>query len=192
MNDSSKNFINDTELWQRLIDGEKNIIEIFYRKYYDLLFNYGLKCYSDEELVKDCIQDLFVKMHKSNQLQPTGYVRAYLMKSLRNLISDKLSNRKNKSNIDDFLFSLEADDEDISRLFEKNDADILLSKQLLETYNKLPKNQKMAIYLRYIKGFSHKEIAEIMEINQQSSMNLITRSLSNMRKQISKFLAFFF
>lgn len=191
MSKGSHNFIDDTKLWQRLINGEKDIIEIFYRKYYDLLLNYGLKCCPDKELVKDCIQDIFVKMHKSSQLQPTEYVRAYLMKSLRNLIADKLAQVKRKTNIDDLLFCLETDDESLSRLFEKNDKDIQLSRQLLEMYNKLPKNQRIIIYLRYIKGLSHKEIAEIMDINRQSSMNLINRALESMRKHFSKIITFF-
>jgi len=159
--------------------------------YYDLLFNYGLKYCSDEELVRDSIQDLFVNLHKSKNLKYTDYVKAYFMKALRNILFDKLAQKKNKISIEENTFNFSIDDQGLEQLFDKNDKDISLSKQILETYKGLPKNQKMIIYLRYIRGLSYKEIAKIMEINVQSSMNLANRALTNMRKQILQFILFF-
>ncbi len=190
MNDFNKN-LDDYELWQLLVQGEKNVIEIFYKRHYDLLFNYGLKCYHDEEIVKDSIQDLFVKLYKSNLLKTTTYVKAYLLKALKNIIFDKLLRNQRKVSLEDEPLDLSIDDESLAQLFKKNDTDIRLSKQILTTYQALPKNQKMIIYLRYIKGLSHKEIAEIMDIKVQSSMNLTQRALASIREQISKFIIFF-
>lgn len=183
--------VNETLLWQRLIDGDLNVLETFYRLYYDLLFNYGLKYCSDNELVRDSIQDLFVNLHKSKNLRYTDYVKAYFMKALRNILFDKLAQRKNKISLEENTLNFSIDDHGLELLFDKNDKDILLSKQILETYKGLPKNQKMIIYLRYIRGLSYKEISAIMEINVQSSMNLANRALSNMRKQILQFIIFF-
>lgn len=184
--------MNESELWQRFIGGEKDILEVFYKEYYNLLFNYGLKLYSDEELIKDCIQDLFVKLYKSDLLKSTVSVRSYLLKALKNTIHDKLSGKHNNLiSLNNEHFNLGIDDQELELLFQKNDTDVLLSKQLLESYQKLPKNQKLAIYLRYIKGLSYKEISDILEINTQSSMNLVSRALSNIRKQILKVFLFF-
>jgi len=185
--------MDELKLWQQIVDGKKDSLEIIYRKYYDLLFNYGLKIHYEEDLIKDCIQDLFVKLYKSDSLKPTANVRSYLLRAMKNIINDRLTAKQNSTiSIDDNHFEMSISDNDLEAIFDKNDEDLLLSRKLLDTYNNLPKNQKMVIYLRFIKGFSYKEIADIMEINKQSSMNLLSRALSNIRSKISKLYLFFF
>lgn len=191
MSNNPQDLVNDSELWRRVIDGEKDILEVFYNKYYNLLLNYGLKIYSDEDFIKDCIQDLFVKLYKSSFLKPTPYVRSYLLKAMKNIIHDKAVDKSNKISIEDNFSDPGITDSELDQLFEKDDAELKLSKQLLNIYQGLPKNQKMVIYLRYIKGFSYNEISEIMEIAPQSSMNLVSRALSNIRKHMINVLLFF-
>ena len=43
-------------------------------------------------------------------------------------------------------------------------------------------NKKKILYLFYIKGISHKEIADILNINYQSSKNRLSQSLVQLRK----------
>lgn len=177
--------MDDVSLWNLLLKGDTKTLETLYRRHYDLLLNYGLKYYSDQELIKDCIQDLFIKLHKSNRLKETLHVRSYLLKSVKNILLDKLSTQKETVNLIDECFHVEIDDPAFEQLFLKNDEDLTMSKQLLEAYDKLPENQKNAIYLRYIKGLSYKEIAETMDINPQSSMNLVSRALTKLRSMIT-------
>ena len=48
-------------------------------------------------------------------------------------------------------------------------------------------NQRMAIYLKYAKGLSHKEVAAIFDINEQSSMNMISRAIAKIRRLVGDF-----
>ena len=54
----------ETTLWNLLTEGNRKALEIIYQRYYLLLLNYGLKCTSDRELIKDCIHDLFVHLYQ--------------------------------------------------------------------------------------------------------------------------------
>ena len=45
-----------------MLKGDTKPLEVLYKRHYELLLNFGLKYVSDEEFVKDCIQDLFVKL----------------------------------------------------------------------------------------------------------------------------------
>lgn len=184
----------DVALWDLILKGNIKPLEILYKRHYDLLLNYGLKYCSDEELVKDCIQDLFVKLYKSTRLSPTGYVRSYLLKSLKNILFDKLSSLRPTESLQDLSFDLVTDDAALEELFKDNDEDLQISKQLTEAYRSLPDNQRMAIYLRYIKGLSYKEIAAVLDINAQSSMNLVSRALTKLRTKLpmDKFFLIFF
>ena len=52
--------VSDKELWIDFLSGEKEAFKTIYEKYFPELFNYGCYFLDDEDLVKDCIQDLFV------------------------------------------------------------------------------------------------------------------------------------
>ncbi len=160
----------DESLWELLLNRNVEILEILYRRYYDLLLNYGLKIYPDKELVKDCIQDLFVKLHLSRKLSNTICVKTYLLKALRNLLTDKLSSIKETEDVEKVCFNLTIDNFALSALFKQNDEELKLSRQLLNAYHQLPANQREAIYLRYVKGLPYKEMAEVLDIplNQAS------------------------
>lgn len=173
--------LDDETLWILLLKGNMMTLELLYRRYYDLLLNYGFKFCQDKELVKDCIQDLFVKLHQSRNLSETDHVRTYLLRSIKNILMDKLSSIKQTEDIEEASFDLKINDSALAFLFRKNDDDLRLSRQLLNSYRQLPENQREAIYLRYIKGLSYKEIAEVLVITPQSSMNLVSRGLSKLR-----------
>lgn len=71
-------------------------------------------------------------------------------------------------------------------MFPQNDHDFALAQHLLKAIAQLPPHQKTALYLRYVKELSHKEIAIIMDINEQSSMNLTNRALLKLRALMGK------
>ncbi|MBU3857161.1 sigma-70 family RNA polymerase sigma factor [Bacteroides gallinaceum] len=183
----------DESLWELLLNRNVEILEILYRRYYDLLLNYGLKIYPDKELVKDCIQDLFVKLHLSRKLSNTICVKTYLLKALRNLLTDKLSSIKETEDVEKVCFNLTIDNFALSALFKQNDEELKLSRQLLNAYHQLPANQREAIYLRYVKGLPYKEMAEVLDIAPQSSINLVSRALTKLRAimQLEKIILVF-
>ncbi len=167
-----------------MLKGDTKPLEVLYKRHYELLLNFGLKYVSDEEFVKDCIQ-IFVKLCSSTRLSPTDYVRSYLLTSLKNLIFDKLSSLKSTEDINALPFDLTIEDTSLEVLFKDNDEDIQMIKNLQEAYKQLSENQRMAIYLRYIKGLSYREVAAVLEINPQSAMNLVSRTLTSLRSKMT-------
>ena len=57
----------DEALWELLLERKVMVLEILYKRHYDLLLNYGMKVYPNKDLVQDCIQDFFVKLHQSGK-----------------------------------------------------------------------------------------------------------------------------
>ena len=74
----------DAELWVLLIKGDKLALEIMYRRYFPHLLNYGHTISTNEELIKDCIQDLFVNVFNNSKFRPIDHVKSYLYTALRN------------------------------------------------------------------------------------------------------------
>jgi len=174
--------VEDLKYWNNFISGHKEDLEVIYTKYYDQLLNYGLKLFSDPEFVKDCIHDLFVRLYSSKNIKPTLYVRSYLLKSIRNIMIDKLAKQKMLVSENDISFHIPVEEDDLEKNFGNNDEELLMLKKLLSSFDQLSDKQKQILYFRYIQELSHKEIAEILDINEQSSMNLSSRALSKLRK----------
>lgn len=175
-------------LFRQLIEGDRHALELLYKDNYDLLYNYGLKYSADEELVKDCIQDLFIDIFHNSRIQIEHVVsaRSYLLKALRNNLAYKILSEKNVSSLEDLEFNVPIDENLFDKMFPKGDEETLLAKKLVLAIGQLSSNQKSVLYLRYVKGFSHNEIAEVMSINPQSSMNLLNRALSKLRDVMDK------
>lgn len=179
--------IDDLALWDLLIKGDQKALEILYQKYYSLLLNYGLKCNPNKELIKDCIQDLFVNLFQNNSIKTTNItVRSYLLKALRNNLIYKLSSQKEEYSLDDSVFYIPENEDLFEQLFPKNDQDVLLARRLMDAMSQLTPNQKSVLYLRYVKELSYKEIADVMDMNVQSSMNLANRALTKLRSLIGQ------
>lgn len=172
--------MDDIELWKLVLKGDSSALSMLYCRYYELMLNFGLKYTPDVDLVKDCIQDVFVKICSSRRLSDLTYVRSYLLASMRNILIDQLSALHMEENIDDYAFCLDIDDAALERIFMHDDEKLRLSRRLLSAYGMLPQKQREVLYLRYVKGLSHKEVAAALEINPQSSMNQIHRALDRL------------
>lgn len=173
--------MDDKSLWSHVLHGEMKALAVLYERHYELLLNFGLKYCNSEEFVKDCIQDVFVKICTSKRLSHTEYVRSYFLTSLKNMIYDKLALTHLSYELDEHLFELQIEDSGLQFLFKDNDEALRMSRQFVKAYRGLRGKRPMAIYLRYVKGLSYQEIAEVLHINQQSSMNLVSRALASLR-----------
>lgn len=184
MESSSYREMDDKSLWSHVLHGDMKALAVLYERHYELLLNFGLKYCNSEEFVKDCIQDVFVKICTSKRLSHTDYVRSYFLTSLKNMIYDKLASSPTVDQLDEHFFELRIEDAGLQFLFKDNDEALRISRQFVKAYRSLRGNRRVAIYLRYVKGLSYKEIAEVLHINQQSSMNLVSRALASLRSSI--------
>ena len=88
----------DIELWTRILKGDKVAFEELYHRYYSSLFGYALRLNFDEETIKDCLQDMFVKIYVSHSSLPTlSYVKSYLYRTLLNALLDSSKAARNRS-----------------------------------------------------------------------------------------------
>lgn len=174
---------NDIELWNAFLKGEQIAFENVYRRFYPRLYSYGMRMVGDRELVVDTIQDLFVKfILNCRNLHPTDNPEAYLLCAFRNKLLDSIQSLRQTETIDSHqdLFSM---NEDIANtLFAKDDVDVVNEKKLAKGIAGLSSRQREILYLFYINESSYKEISVVMDMNIQSCRNLLSRTLSHLRK----------
>jgi len=173
-----KVFQDDIDVWRQFKAGDSDAFAVLFEQTSDKLFRYGNKFVQDEELVKDCIQDVFVKLHqKKAKLPDVENPFFYLCISLKNTLIDNLSRIGRIVAVppEDLPFYLEfvydegqSEEEYILEKFE-------------EVMSLLSDRQKEAIYLRYQMDLSYEEISKLLGINYQSTRNLIHRALEKVR-----------
>jgi len=175
----------DEALWTDFISGDREAFRAIYEKYFPELFKYGSYFSDDEDLVKDCIQDLFVNLHHyRSKLSLTTKIRPYLIASFKQNIFNKLRSiaegRKKLISIDTLAFDYsfvadanEGSDDDRFSLLEKAMTD-------------LTPRQREAVYLKYVTGLSYEELSAAMNLSYQASRNLIHHAMERLRTAITK------
>lgn len=154
-----------------------------YDKTIDDLFAFGTRFTTDREMIKDCIQDVFVKLYtKRHALDAVANLESYLYVSLRNRLNDEF--RRNSHLCDN-----EITDKNLTELNDTSDIIVVEhmeeeQKRLLSVneYMKcLSPRQQQIINLYYIEQRKYDDICRIMGINYQSVRNLMHRSISRLR-----------
>jgi RNA polymerase sigma factor (sigma-70 family) len=177
--------INTGELWEQLRKGNAEAYGSLVKYYYQDLFKYGSSFTRDEELVKDCMQDLFLSLWKNRDtIRDTAFVKYYLLKSLRRLIARSLEKSKWFSKPVEPQFdggfdnSLTADN-----ILIRDEMLLEQSRRMREVLSRLSKRQQEVIYLRYYADAETADIADIMGISRQSVYNLLHDALNKMKAE---------
>lgn len=170
-------------LWNCFLKGDEKAFLQIYKLYAREMYAYGSFFTDNEEMVKDCLHNVFVKIHRNREnLSQVDNIKPYLFMAMKSQLFDMF----NKNYKYDFcngnvelVFSPEyvtAEDDIISR--EEQD---YRNEKVQEMLASLTPRQKEVLYYRYLENLSYQEIGEIMEMNYQSILNLIQRSLQKLR-----------
>lgn len=168
----------DIKLWAEFKDGNERAFIYIYKKYFPQLYNYGSQFTKDNELIEDCIQDLFIEIRKKQRnLCYTDSIKLYLFKSLRRkiiaLVQKNNKLRLKNCSVQEFEVTFSVEHYIINQ--QLNEENVL---RLNKAIGKLSPRQKEAIYYFYYEDFSYKQIAEMMNMSHiRSARNLIYRSL---------------
>ncbi|MDH7463906.1 RNA polymerase sigma factor [Chitinophagaceae bacterium 26-R-25] len=169
--------------WTDTLAGNTEAFNDIHKALFDGLYYYASKLLNDNGLADDAVQELFVKVWtKRTSIGNLEKVKPYFFTVLRRQIlnqlrSLKLRELKIKMSIEpDICFSIE-------EIIVEKETEESLHTKLTALLNELPARQKEAIYLRYYEDMEYKQIAEIMNVNYQSVLNLIQKALNKLRSE---------
>ncbi|NHE58266.1 RNA polymerase sigma factor [Cyclobacterium plantarum] len=171
----------DADLWIQFKQGSETAFIKIYERYYDQLFNYGLRLSGQPQLTEDCIQDLFIQIRlKRSGLGDTDSIKFYLMKCLkRKLIREMGKSKKTVAFKDHEPFQIIYSHEQvmIDQQFHEEQAN-----QLNQALKKLSGRKKEALYYFYFEGLPYHQISELMGFSHvKSARNLIYQAISTLK-----------
>lgn len=196
MKDSIKDRTHWLEVWTRFRSGDQAAFREIYEEFIDSLFAYGGKITRDRELVKDCVQDIFVELQR---LQPNlnhpEYIEFYLFKSLKNCILQRLRENKKMQSLPidemivfDLQFNIEQDVFDL-------ESDRLRSEKLKGILQNLDPQKRELLFLKFSTGLNYVEIGQLSGLNPDTVKKQVYRTLDHLRgkygSQLMELLVFF-
>ncbi len=172
-------------LWMAFKNGSTEAFDALYRKYVQILYNYGRKFTADDGLVRDCIHNLFLDLWNSRKtLGDVNAVKFYLFSGMRRKLIRALAQKNTTQSSpyqEVFEITLPYETQQINAQSEKEH-----KLHLLDTVNQLSKRQREAIFLKYYENLSYEEVAEVMAVNIHTVYNLISLAIGQLRKKVSK------
>jgi RNA polymerase sigma factor (sigma-70 family) len=172
----------DEKIWNDFRAGDNQAYATIYRTYAKQLLAYGMRFSTDRELVKDCVQNVFVHIYEiRSRLKETDNIKLFLFIALKNSLFRLFEKEQEFSRIDTLepVFSVDYSNED---QLEEEENDREREEKVLRIFEALTPRQKEVIYYRYMEEMDFDEISKIMQMNYISLQNLIQRSINKARK----------
>jgi len=146
------------------------------------LFAYGMKLYPDYDLVKDCIQDVFLDIFENkNRITSPHNLKFYLFKVLKRTIFRKIREERIYGELEGRKSELFKPNYDIETTTIASEIDKNKSKLIAECLKELTSKQQEILHLRFIIGFTYQEISEIINIDHNSVRKQVYRAIKKIR-----------
>ncbi len=173
----------DHVLWDQFRTGNESAFVRIYKEWYEELYNFGFQVCGDEDLVQDCIQDLFLLMRKNrSNLGKTNNIKLYLFKSLKRKIIREKSKWYNKFEAfsGEIYFGVAPSQEQVI-IDHQIDEDNL--NRLNQAIQNLSPRKREVLYYFYFLNFNYSQIKDLMHFsNIKSARNLLYESIESIRK----------
>lgn len=176
-------------LWKSFREGNESAFDSLYTTYFPKLYNYGIRICQDKDLVKDCIQGLFIDIwQRKETLSEVKSVKYYLFKSLRRKVVKELTSQqkfKNEQDLEEnYTFEVTFSHEFvlIANQITTDNLD-----RLLNAFQFLTQRQKEAIFLRFYENMEYEQIATLLSLKEvKYARTLIYRALDVLKSSMRK------
>lgn len=172
----------DLALWQAFRAGQQQALATLFDRYAQQLYAYGHHIIGDEEGVKDGIQTVFVNLWaRREHLALEVSVKFYLYGSLRR---ELLKSRKETR-----MWAQEPAGNDNEPSAEQqlvaSEDEHQRTLKLSASLGLLSGREKEIINLKYFNNFKIREIADLLQLNEQTVSNLLYRALQKLRRSFT-------
>lgn len=158
-------------------------MEMLYESYADDIFRHIMFRIRNREKALDMTQEVFLRIWNSyiSKGKKLEYPKALLYKIAHNLVVNSYERDVNFESLDLMTeegFEVKDNTQDFNKFFDQKD--------LYQALDKIPKKDSEIIILKYIEGFSVKEIAEIQEVSENTLSVRLHRALASLESIYNK------
>lgn len=172
----------ETFIFNRMVDGDKEAFRFFFERYYADLCNLVHIYLHDPVISEEIVQDIFIYLwEKKEKIKIESSVKSYLLRAAKNRSLNFIRNEKIKSEI---LTKLEKKDYNDREIPDQ----VLDASQLREIINtaidSLPERCRQIYILGKEKNLSYREIGEELGISVKTVEAQMSTALKRLRDQL--------
>ncbi|NEU70076.1 sigma-70 family RNA polymerase sigma factor [Spirosoma agri] len=173
------------QLWIRFKADDEKAFDQLVQARYRVLFNYATRFTNDRDLIKDCLQDLFLELwNRRAVIVETPYVTIYLIKAFRNNLFRRIRREMARPFVSDETLEWETIATEELTADHKWIADerlVSTEQSLRQAVDRLPKRQQEVVFLKFYEGLTNDDIAQVMAIEKQTVANFLYRAMTQLR-----------
>lgn len=156
-------------------NAQKDVYNMLSGKLYSSCLKYG----SSEQDAQDILQDAFITIFKKmDQFHHKGSFEGWCRRIVINTALARYRKNKIKTVEDDRVINLEIE-------VEVEEVPDISLQQLLEFIQELPERYRLVFSFYTLDGYSHKEIADLMDITVGTSKSNLSRAKVSLQEKIN-------
>ncbi len=178
--------IEEQELAERCRRGENEARRQLYERYADRMFAVCLRYAGNRELAEDLLHDGFLKIFESMDKftwRGEGSLRAWMERVVVNTVLQYFRKQD--------VLQQSVDLESIPEIYAEPDVtviDAIPSKLLMRFIEELPVGYRTVFNLYVLEGKSHKEIAQLLGIQEKSSASQLARAKATLAARVNEWM----
>jgi len=158
-------------------EGDRKGYKMLVDRYAPKLLGICLRYMNDEFEAKDVLQECFIKIFKNiSKYEAIGSFEGWMSKIA--VRSSLIALRKNKNN----LIYLEPINKNIEWSYDSDTEFNLNEEDILKMIQKLPEHYRIVFNMSIIEGYTHAEIANLLNIPESTSRTKLTRARKKMQE----------
>lgn len=180
MNTASNHTVSETDLIQGCINGNRQMQEFLYQKYASKMYGVCLRYSGNAEDANDLLQEGFIKIFKNlTKFRGEGSFEGWIR---RIFVNTSIEHFRKKVK----LYNVTEVQENTIEDYDLNILDTLAEKDIISLVNELSPGYRAVFNMHVVEGYSHKEIADILEINEGTSKSQLARAKGVLKKLLEK------
>ena len=175
----------DEELTNLFKSGDRLAYTEIYDRYIFVLLNHTYNKTRNREEAKDIVHEVFAKLWANReQLQITNTLAGFLYTSARNIVLNQVSRKEVEAKYFDSILKFSEQPQTVTdHRIRENQLIAIIEKEIAE----LPPKMREVFELSRKQHLSHREIAERLDISEQTVSKHITNALKTLRVKLGIF-----
>jgi RNA polymerase sigma-70 factor (ECF subfamily) len=170
--------LSDMDLVRRSSDGEPRARELLYKRFFSFAMSICVRYTKDENEAMEVVNDSFMKVLENiSEFDGSKPFRAWYGRILINSSVDNYRKNSRRSTLHQSI-----DHESGEEMEDPPVQAELSAKDILSLFSCLPENYRMIFNLYEIEGYSHEEIAKMLDISYSASRTNLSRAKKLLRE----------
>lgn len=175
----------ETQLLDRIKSDSDSAFEEIYERYWQLLFNFGMRKLNQREVVEGIVQEVFIDFWlRRKSLDIRQSLSTYLHSCVHFRIINQYKSRAIRTK---YLEGLKTQDAELGLSVEEMLQYRDLRLAIKRIVRHFPFQRKKAYKLRFDKGLSYQEIANTMDISVSTVEKHLIRAVKDLRVSLREF-----